>query len=129
MVGKHDSVKVRLTGIDAPEKAQPFGSVSKKNLSDHAYEKKVTVEWEKRDRYGRVLGRVLVNGTDVCLEKIRAGLAWHYKQYAKDQPPSLRVAYEEAERFARQNKTGLWREPNPIPPWEFRHPDRARGEK
>ncbi len=129
LVGEHDSVKVRLAGIDAPEKAQPFGSVSKKNLSDHVYGKNVTVEWEKKDRYGRVLGRVLVNGTDACLEQIRAGLAWHYKQYAKDQPASLRVAYEEAERLARQSRAGLWREPNPIPPWEFRHPDRSRGEK
>lgn len=129
LVGAHVSVKVRLAGIDAPEKAQPFGSVSKKNLSDHVYEKKVTVEWEKKDRYGRVLGRVLVDGSDACLEQIRAGLAWHYKQYAKDQPASLRLAYEEAERLARQSRAGLWREPNPIPPWEFRHPDRARGEK
>jgi len=75
LVGEHDSVKVRLAGIDAPEKAQPFASVSKKNLSDHVYEKNVTVEWEKKDRYGRVLGRVLVNGTDACLEQICAGLA------------------------------------------------------
>jgi endonuclease YncB( thermonuclease family) len=129
LVGGHENVKVRLAGIDAPEKAQPFGSVSKKNLSDHVYEKNVTVEWEKKDRYGRVLGRVLVNGADACLEQIRAGLAWHYKRYAKDQPASLRVAYEDAERLARQTRAGLWREPNSIPPWEFRHPDRARGEK
>ena len=129
LVGGHENVKVRLAGIDAPEKAQPFGSVSKKNLFDHVYEKNVTVEWEKKDRYGRVLGRVLVNGADACLEQIRAGLAWHYKQYAKDQPASLRVAYEDAERLARQTRAGLWREPNPMPPWEFRHPDRARGEK
>jgi endonuclease YncB( thermonuclease family) len=129
LVGEHDSVKVRLAGIDAPEKAHPFGSVSKKNLSDHVYEKKITVEWEKKDRYGRVLGRVLVDGSDACLEQIRAGLAWHYKQYAKDQPASLRGTYEEAERLARRSRAGLWREPNPIPPWEFRHPDRARGEK
>jgi endonuclease YncB( thermonuclease family) len=129
LVGEHDSVKVRLAGIDAPKKAQLFGSVSKKNLSNHVYEKKVTVEWEKKDRYGRVLGRVLVDGSDACLEQIRAGLAWHYKQYAKDQSASLRLAYEEAERLARQSRAGLWREPNPIPPWEFRHTDRARGEK
>ncbi len=129
LVGERESIKVRLTGIDAPEKAQPFGAVSKKNLSDLVYGKAVSVEWEKKDRYGRVLGRVLVDDADVCLEQIRAGLAWHYKQYAKDQPASLRIAYDEAEQSARKRRTGLWREPDPIPPWEFRHPDRARGEK
>lgn len=129
LVDGHDSVKVRLVGIDAPEKAQPFGAVSKRNLSDHVFGKTVIVEATKKDRYGRVLGRVLVNGTDVCLEQIRAGLAWHYKQYANEQPESLRQSYSAAEQQARQEKVGLWSVPNQIPPWEFRHPDRAKGEK
>ena len=129
LVGGHESVKVRLVGIDAPEKAQPFGAVSKRNLSDHVYGKSVTVETTKKDRYGRVLGRVLINGTDVCLEQIRAGLAWHYKQYANEQPEGLRQSYSAAEQQARQGKVGLWSVPNQIPPWEFRHPDRAKGEK
>ena len=129
LVDGHDSVKVRLVGIDAPEKAQPFGAVSKRNLSDHVFGKIVIVETTKKDRYGRVLGRVLVNGTDVCLEQIRAGLAWHYKQYANEQPEGLRASYADAERKARQEKVGLWSFPNQIPPWEFRHPERTKGEK
>lgn len=129
LVDGHDSVKVRLLGIDAPEKAQPFGAVSKRHLSDHVFGKTVTVETTKKDRYGRVLGRVLVNGADVCLEQIRAGLAWHYKQYANEQPEGLRLSYADAEQQARQGKLGLWGVPNQIPPWEFRHPERTRGEK
>jgi endonuclease YncB( thermonuclease family) len=74
LIDGHENVKVRLTGIDAPEKSQPFGAVSKKNLSDQVFGKSVTVEWDKKDKYGRVLGRVLVNGTDVCLEQIKDGL-------------------------------------------------------
>ena len=89
----------------------------------------MTVETTKKDRYGRVLGRVLVNGADVCHEQIRAGLAWHYKQYANEQPDGLRLSYASAEQQARQEKLGLWGAPDHIPPWEFRHPERTRGEK
>lgn len=129
LVDGHESVKVRLTGIDAPEKSQPFGAVSKKNLSDQVFGKSVTVEWDKKDKYGRVLGRVLVNGTDVCLEQIKDGLAWHYKQYAREQAESLRSAYAEAEQQARLQKIGLWSMPNPMPPWEFRHSEKSRSDR
>lgn len=129
LVDGHDSVKVRLAGIDAPEKAQPFGTVSKRNLSDQVFGKFVIVEATKKDRYGRVLGRVLVNETDVCLEQIRAGLAWHYKQYANEQSEGVRQSYSAAEQRARQGRVGLWSVPNQTPPWEFRHADRIKGEK
>jgi endonuclease YncB( thermonuclease family) len=126
LVDGRDNVKVRLTGIDAPEKSQPFGAVSKRNLSDQVFGKSVTVEWDKKDKYGRVLGRVLVNGNDVCLEQIKVGLAWHYKQYAREQTENLGSAYAEAEQQARVQKIGLWSMPNPTPPWEFRHSEKPR---
>lgn len=126
LVDGHDSVKVRLVGIDAPEKAQPFGAVSKRNLSDQVFGKSVTVEWEKKDKYGRILGRVLVDGTDVCLEQIKNGLAWHYKQYAREQAENQRSAYAEAEQQAQFQKIGLWSMPNPTPPWEFRHSEKPQ---
>lgn len=129
LVDGHENVKVRLTGIDAPEKSQPFGAVSKRNLSDQVFGKSVTVEWDKKDKYGRVLGRVLVSGTDVCLEQIKDGLAWHYKQYAKEQSESLRLAYAEAEQQAQFRKIGLRSMPNPTPPWEFRHSDKPQGKR
>ncbi|QWD65938.1 thermonuclease family protein [Polynucleobacter sp. MWH-Aus1W21] len=125
LVDNHDRLKVRLAGIDAPEKSQPFGSVSKKSLSDQVFGKTVNIESNKKDRYGRFLGRVIFNGTDVCLEQIRAGMAWHYKRYSNDQSESLRREYADAEYQARQLKIGLWSEPTPVAPWEFRHQGRG----
>ena len=90
--------KVRLIGIDAPERKQPFGTVSRQNLADLVFSKTVAVEWNERDRYQRVLGKVLLNGKDVNLEQIKAGLAWHYKQYDKGQRPADRKLYAEAQK-------------------------------
>jgi endonuclease YncB( thermonuclease family) len=72
--------RVRLSGIDAPERRQAFGQVSKQHLSDLGYDKTVSVVFHKRDRYQRILGEVLVNGADVGLNQIQSGLAWHYKK-------------------------------------------------
>jgi endonuclease YncB( thermonuclease family) len=69
--------KVRLIGIDAPERKQPFGTVSRQNLADLVFGKEVAVEWHKQDRYQRVLGKVLLDGQDVNLKQVKAGLAWH----------------------------------------------------
>lgn len=125
LVDNRDRLKVRLAGIDAPEKSQPFGSVSKKSLSDQVFGKTVNIESNKKDRYGRFLGRVIFNGTDVCLEQIRVGMAWHYKRYSNEQSESLRREYADAESQARQLKIGLWSEPTPVAPWEFRHQGRG----
>src|SRR5512139_1143732 len=73
--------KIRLSGIDSPEKRQPFGQVCKQSLSDLAYGRTVAVEANKRDRYGRLIGKVLVGGEDANLEQIRRGCGWHYKRY------------------------------------------------
>ena len=71
--------KIRLQGIDAPERHQAFGMKSKAYLSDLVAGKSVVVDYSKYDRYGRVLGKVIVNGKDVNLEQVEAGMAWHYK--------------------------------------------------
>ncbi len=73
--------KIRLVGIDSPEKGQPFGQVCKQSLSDLAYGRVVAVESSKLDRYGRVLGKVLVNNQDTNLEQVQRGCGWHYKKY------------------------------------------------
>ena len=112
--------KIRLQGIGAPEKAQPFGQKSKQSLSQLVYNKQVTVEYQKKDKYGRTLGKVLHNGTDVCLEQIKLGMAWHYKQYKSDQPKEDRTLYDQTEQDARAKKAGLWIDKAPTPPWEFR---------
>lgn len=117
--------RVRLAAIDAPERRQAFGTKSRENLSELTFRKDVIVELRKSDKYGRVLGRVLVAGQDVGLAQIRAGMAWHYLAYAKEQTPLNRIAYSEAESEARRLRLGLWSAPNPQPPWEFRHAERA----
>lgn len=68
--------KIRLAGIGAPERKQPFGDRSKQHLSAMVLSKQVTVEWEKEDRYGRTVGKILVDGRDANLEQIKAGMAW-----------------------------------------------------
>lgn len=113
--------KVRLAGIDAPEKKQAFGQVSKQHLSNQVFDKTVTIETTKRDRYQREIGKVLVNGRDANLGQIEAGLAWHYKQYAGEQSPLDRQSYASAEVAAQQVRKGLWQDANPVAPWDFRH--------
>lgn len=113
--------KIRLAGIDAPEKSQPFGDRSKQRLSDLVFGKTVTVDWDKIDKYGRTIGKVIVNGQDANLSQVQAGLAWHYKQYEKEQSASDRNSYAKAEVNARTRQIGLWHDTAPIPPWNFRH--------
>jgi endonuclease YncB( thermonuclease family) len=118
--------KIRLAGIDAPEKVQPFGQVSKQNLSDMVFGKMVMVDWQKRDRYQRIVGKVLLNDRDVNLEQLRAGLAWHYKKYQHEQSVDDRVRYAGIEEEARLAKSGLWRVGTPIPPWDWRKRQRTQ---
>ncbi|SFU66642.1 thermonuclease family protein [Nitrosospira multiformis] len=113
--------KIRLVGIDAPERKQPFGTVSRQNLADLVFGKEVAVEWHKQDRYQRVLGKVLLNGQDVNLKQIKAGLAWHYKQYDKDLRLADKRLYAEAQKAADLKGIGLWSDPSPVAPWDFRH--------
>ena len=113
--------KIRLVGIDAPEKKQAFGNKSKEHLSDLIFNKQVTIEYSKTDRYGRTLGKILVDGVDANLEQVKAGLAWHYKQYAKEQSQEDQSLYSSTEDQARSAKRGLWIDAYPTPPWEFRH--------
>ena len=113
--------KVRLAGIDAPEKKQAFGQKSKEALSDCAYGQQVEVKGSKLDRYGRLVGKVLAQGQDCNLRQLRLGMAWHYKLYMKEQALEDRILYANEENAAKINKLGLWIDPEPVPPWEFRH--------
>jgi endonuclease YncB( thermonuclease family) len=108
------AIKVRLAEIDAAEKGQPYGSPAKQALSDIVFGKVATVREQPRDRYGRTVGRVYVDGRDVNAELVRTGHAWVYQKYATD-----RSLYRlEAEAKAAQR--GLWALPEAqrAPPWE-----------
>jgi len=113
--------KVRLMGIDAPEKPQDFGDESKKALSNYIYQKTVTVDYKKLDKYKRKVGKVILDKQDICLAMIELGLAWHYKDYEKEQSKTDRDLYSQAELKARESRIGLWQLSNAIEPSAFRH--------
>jgi endonuclease YncB( thermonuclease family) len=110
-------LKVRLEGIDCPEKNQAFGNKAKQYLSDLCFEKNITLKQSGKDRYGRTLGWLYTaDGKCINLLMIQQGLAWHYKKYSKDS------TLAKAELEARSKKINIWSEALPIAPWEFRHP-------
>lgn len=108
-------VRVRLSEIDAPERRQAFGTVSRQHLAMLCFRKQAVVMVESTDRYGRVVGRVACAGVDANAAMVRAGLAWAYARYLRD--PRIAAL----EREARVARRGLWRDPNPTPPWSYRH--------
>lgn len=118
---EREQTRVRIAGIDAPEKKQAFGQRSKQSMSDCAFGKDVVVEWKKLDRYGRTIGKVVADGVDCGLRQVELGMAWHYKAYAKDQSREDREAYAGAEDRAKAERRGLWVDADPTPPWEYRH--------
>lgn len=120
--------RVRLLGIDAPERSQDFGERARQSLADLVFRKQIHVVVPKPDRYGRLLGKVMIGGTDVNLEQLRAGMAWYYRQYEADVFKDDRPVYDRAEREAKAAKRGLWADPRPVPPWEFRRAGREARE-
>lgn len=113
---RKQEVKVRLAEIDAPERGQPYGKASRQALSELVFGKEVRVEMVDTDRYGRLVGRVFQDKTDVNAEMVRLGAAWVYTKYNKDKS-LIRV-----EKRARANRDGLWALPpeHLIAPWEYR---------
>jgi len=107
-------VRVRLNGIDCPEKNQPFSKRAKQLLSDFIFGKMVVVKYKEKDRYGRVIGDVYIDGLHVNYEMVKYGLAWHFKRYSDDDQ------LDSLEKDARYKRIGIWSNKNPIPPWEWR---------
>jgi len=126
--------KVRLAGIDAPERSQPFGQKSRQHLADLVFGKEVRVSVVDKDRYGRVVGIVYVpkaipNGEiiiDVDLAQIESGHAWAYRDYLRGLPSGKAGRYLSAERDAKEKRQGLWVDKNPEPPWDWRKEQRRR---
>ena len=112
--------RIRIDGIDAPERTQPYGQRARQSLADLAHGRSARAECPKSDRYGRAVCRVLVDGVDVGLEQVRRGFAWHYVKYAHEQPAQARLAYAQAEERARAQRVGLWAVAAPIAPWDYR---------
>jgi endonuclease YncB( thermonuclease family) len=118
--------KIRLEGIDAPESNQDYGSRAKRSLSDLVFGKTVTVISRKKDKYGRMLGTVTLDGKDINQEQINRGMAWFYRAYQAELPANVAAVYGLAETRARQEKRGLWADAAPMPPWDFRRDKTAK---
>jgi endonuclease YncB( thermonuclease family) len=112
--------KIRLQGIDAPEMKQAYGQKSKESLSKLVYNKAIKVHWFKKDRFGRTVGQVMLGDIDICLEQVRRGMAWHFKDYQDEQSVKDRDLYDRAEVQARELRLGLWQDAAPIEPAVFR---------
>lgn len=127
-------IGVRISGIDAPERRQPYADVSRRHLQTLIAKQRIRIHVLGHDRYGRILGQVKVPaskvgepGLDVGLAQLEAGLAWYYRRYEKDLPATWRGRYDDAETAARQQGRGLWREPSPVEPWRYREARRNPG--
>lgn len=118
------AVKIRLARIDCPEKSQPFGKAAEKFTSDLVFGKTVTVQPTATDRYGRTVANVTVEGKSLNVELVRAGLAWWYRAYDKND-----AELERLEAEARAGKKGLWQDANPTPPWDWRKDRKKVGVK
>jgi endonuclease YncB( thermonuclease family) len=120
LTSRFETQRIRLSGIDAPELGQAFGRNAKAALSSLAFTRQVTIEWHKRDRYGRLVGKVTLDGRDIALEMLTLGMAWHYRQFETEQRVADRGRYQEAENRARAARRGLWADAVRVPPWEYR---------
>jgi micrococcal nuclease len=112
--------KIRLNGIDAPEMKQAFGRKSKEYLASLVAGKQVEVIVRDTDRYGRFVGDVFVAGKSACAELVAAGFAWHYVEYSEDEELAA------LEKWAKAKKLGLWSDPHPVPPWDYRRLKRTK---
>ena len=112
--------KVRLLGIDAPEIKQIFGKEAAKYLANIVLGKTLTVRGSKKDRYKRLLGKLVLDGNDINLNLVKNGRAWHYKRYKTSQNKRDQLLYSNAEKYAKLNELGLWSKTTPISPWQWR---------
>ena len=111
----NSEITIRLNHIDCPEKNQPYGKNAKWKASDLCFGKIVKIVSNgKKDRYKRLIAEVYFNNININKELVKNGLAWHFKKYSSD------VEYAKIERQARKSKVGLWKEKNPIAPWDWR---------
>jgi endonuclease YncB( thermonuclease family) len=107
-------VKIRMYGMDCPEKMQPYGRVAKDYLASLIFSKIVEIKVLKADRFGRILAVTFCEGKNINEEMLKAGLAWHYKYYDSN------ARWAELEQKAKEKKVGLWKDSHPIAPWEWR---------
>ncbi|MEY3051560.1 MAG: hypothetical protein RLY31_1345 [Bacteroidota bacterium] len=113
-LARNKTCKIRLAHIDCPESGQAFGNRAKQFTSDACFGRSIRFLQTGKDRYGRLVGVITVDGRNLNMDLVENGLAWHYKQYSTDK------SYAAAEQRARNSRRGLWKDPSPVPPWAYR---------
>lgn len=117
-----DGQSIRLDGIDAPELKQAYGPQSRDTLAALVLGQSVTVAYDAKDKYARILGTVFkTDCTQVNALQVRSGAAWYYEAYKCDLTPDARTLYSDAQSVARYNARGLWAQPDAIAPWFYRN--------
>jgi micrococcal nuclease len=111
-----------------PEKGQAFGQRAKQAMSELVFGRDVGLRPHSIDRYGRLVARVLVDNQDAGLELLKQGFCWVYEKYVAQASAEIQAAYRSAQSAAQSEKTGLWQDPNPVPPWEWRKEKRENRE-
>jgi endonuclease YncB( thermonuclease family) len=119
-ISVHQQIRVRIAFIDAPEKGQAFGQRAKQATSELIFGKDAKIRPQTIDRYGRVVARVLVDNRDAGLELLKQGLCWVYEKYIPQATIDVEASYRAAQAVAQSDKLGLWQDPDPVPPWEWR---------
>ncbi|MFT3811991.1 MAG: thermonuclease family protein [Acidovorax sp.] len=119
MPGAYRQVHVRIAAIDAPERRQAYGQRSRQNLAQLCFRQTAAITPVDTDRYGRTVAQVRCQGADVSAAQVRAGMAWAYTTYAQ-RYPQLAAQVQGLEREARAQRQGLWAQPRPLPPWQYR---------
>lgn len=117
-------ITIRLAGIDAPESRMPYGHAAQTHLAGLVLNKEVVAVTQKQDRYGRTVATLLFGTQDINLTMVQAGMAWHYKRYAQEQPQNQAANYAQSEQVARKEGRGLWQHEKPTPPWIWRKSQR-----
>ena len=123
---KQENLKVRVAFIDCPEARQPFGARAKQAMSRLVFGKDLELRPQARDRYGRLVALVYVEGVDAGFELLTAGLAWPSYRHLVQAPAEVQASYSAAGDRAREQRVGLWSDPAPIPPWEWRKNQKER---
>jgi len=114
LTASKERIKVRLAEIDAPESHQAFGARAKQSLAEICFDKPVAFSRGNKDRYGRTISRIKCDGIDAQAHQVKNGMAWVYDRYVVDQ------GLYGLQREAKRAKRGLWSDPAPVAPWEFR---------
>lgn len=126
LTATNQQIRVRLAFIDAPERGQAFGSRAKQAMSELVFGKDVELRPHTVDRYGRLVAIVYVDGADAGLELLKQGLCWVYEKYVVQATLDIETSYRASQAAAQSDRLGLWQDPDPVPPWEWR---KARKER